>query len=114
MNVSNLTLAGWLLALFSIGVIVLVSIPIGQWALEHIDRAVLREWISWIVIALSLAGLIAGVTSFAVGQNLLERCGIRVRRSTKDRPPGRYDDWILWAVIVVLNLLVWAGFFLFA
>ena len=113
MNLRNLTFAGWMLALASIGVIVLVSIPVGRWALDHIDRSVLRGWIDWIVIALSLAGVAAGLASFAVGQKLLARCGVRVVR-TKSSGPSRHDGWILWAVVIGLNVLVWTAFFLFA
>jgi len=113
-NLRNLTFAGWMLALASIGVIVLVSIPVGRWALDHIDRSVLRNWIDWIVIALSLAGVAAGLASFAVGQKVLARCGVKVSRPTSSSGPGRHDGWILWAVVIGLNVLVWTAFFLFA
>lgn len=112
-QVRNLTLAGWLLALVSIGVIVLVSIPVGQWALDHIGRSALRAWTSWFVMLLSLAGLAAGVTSFEVGRRLLSLWGVRLWRPARSAGPGRYDDWILLAVVLGLNLLVWGAFFLF-
>lgn len=80
-NVGELTAAGWLLAIASLACMVLVSIPVGQWVLDTIDRSTLRSWITVLVFAFALPGLAAGVLVFIGGERFLERLGIRVRRT---------------------------------
>jgi len=113
-DVRNLTAAGWILLVASLGVIALVSIPVGQWALETMDRSTLRNWTTWIVVTLSIVGFAAGVASFWLGAFVLARCGVVVRRSREFREPSPYDGWILHAIALVVGAAIWMAFFLLA
>jgi hypothetical protein len=80
-NLGELSVAGWLLTVASLACMVLVSMPIGKWVLDTLDRPTFLSWLFVVICALALPGLGAAVLAFMCGERLLERFGIRVRRS---------------------------------
>lgn len=83
---SDLTASGWLLATISMGLGVLVEIPIALWARNAIDRDVFRAWIQLVAFLLSLPGIIAAMLIFHFGRRFLERAGIVVVRPGGSTP----------------------------
>lgn len=69
-----------MLATISMGLGVLVEIPIALWALDAIDRDVFRTWTEGIAFLLGLPGIIAAMLTFHFGRRFLERAGIVVVR----------------------------------
>jgi len=76
----DLTWAGWLLALVSIALGVLVAVPVGRWALEDIGNAFLRQHRSWLVPLLALPGFAVSVLAFLAGRRVLSHVGVRTHR----------------------------------
>ena len=80
-NLRDLTLAGWVLAVVSLLAAVLLCIPIGGWALDAIDNTFFRGWAQLICIVLAIPGVLLAMLVFWCGRRLLRRAGIRVRRA---------------------------------
>jgi hypothetical protein len=79
-EIKRLNWRGWLLAVAAFTGTVLVSIPVGRWALESIERSTFRSYRTLLVFLMSIPGFIAAVVVFSVGRHLLDRLGIRVHR----------------------------------
>lgn len=85
---SDLTASGWLLATITMGLGVLVEIPIALWARGAFDRDVFRAYPHVVSFLLGLPGIIAAMLTFHFGRRALERVGIVVVRregSTSNR-----------------------------
>ncbi|MCA8973300.1 MAG: hypothetical protein KDC98_01195 [Planctomycetes bacterium] len=52
-NLKQLSAAGWLLAAVALTSTVLVSIPLGAWALEAIDSSTFRAWRDPIIVTVA-------------------------------------------------------------
>jgi len=79
----DLTWAGWLLAVVSIALGVLVAVPVGRWALEDIGNAFLRQHKGWLVPLLALPGLAVTVLAFVAGRRVLALLGVRAHRTPR-------------------------------
>lgn len=83
-NLRDLTLAGWCLAVVPLLATVLLCIPIGAWALDSIDNTIFRGWSQLICIVLVVPGVLLAMLVFASGSRVLLRAGVHVRRSFKN------------------------------
>jgi energy-converting hydrogenase Eha subunit A len=79
-NLKQLSAVGWLLAAAALIATVLVSIPLGAWALDAIDRSAFRSWRDPIIYLLAVPALGAAIITFWAGERLLRRLGIDVQR----------------------------------
>ena len=79
-NLRQLSAAGWLVAAVALTSTVLVSIPLGAWALDAIDSSTFRAWRDPIIYLLAVPTLGAAVITFLVGARLLRRLGIDVQK----------------------------------
>jgi hypothetical protein len=85
---SDLTASGWLLATITMGLGVLVEIPIALWARGAIDRGAFHAYPHVVSFLLGLPGILAAMLTFHFGRRALERVGIVVVRregSTSNR-----------------------------
>ncbi|MFK7743199.1 MAG: hypothetical protein AB8H80_22985 [Planctomycetota bacterium] len=79
-KLGDLTVHGWLLAIVSMAAGVLLCIPLGAWALEAIDRGILRQWIKLLCPVLAAPAIGVAILSFRIGSRMLQRAGIRTHK----------------------------------
>ena len=78
-RLGDLDLAGWMLVLASSSSIVFVAAFVGPWALETIDRVLLRQ--RWLLLLLAIPALLAGVITWWLGSRLLTSVGLSAWRA---------------------------------
>jgi hypothetical protein len=79
-NLKQLSAAGFQLAAVALTSAVLVSIPLGAWALDAIDRSTFRAWRDPIIYLLAVPTLGGAVVTVSIGAKLLRRLGIDVQK----------------------------------
>ncbi len=77
-SIGDLTSAGWGLVLLCIGATALIAFVVGPWALEAVDRSLLRQ--RWPLVLLAIPGFLAGWITYLGGAALLRRAGIALWR----------------------------------
>ena len=76
----DLTPAGWWLLIVSMGLGVLVEVPIALWARNAVDRQAFRIWAEPVALLLALPGIVLAMLVFYYGRRFLARAGIVVVR----------------------------------